>query len=393
MATRGDGNLYVTFISIGQGDCTMVSCPNGKTMMIDCGTSRWDTDYNRRENRNQSKADQEQQSRVLRQEVIDTVYEDRFLKGYNTLDVLVLTHPDQDHCNEVASVLKGDITIKNVYHSSILGKYIAGSAEWFLTKRATVSKVSRITVNQTKKEINDVRIGNATAGDKIDKISTDAATAGFIQILDGTKEPGKSCGVYILASNVISYPGVQDESDAEGKNRGSIVVLIIYGTKKIMLAGDATFNTEKFLIDTYGAKINNLFALKASHHGSSVTSSSAATDTDANINAIDFVNKVKPERLYIHAATDSGASLKLPRYEALKKYVDSGGLANIGIANHTVTCWWYETVLEEKKDGDGKVVKRRSVSHPEWGDKDFTTYVVSTGTGGTYDIELGDANV
>ena len=31
--------LTIHFIDVGQGDCTLVECPNGDTVLIDCGTS------------------------------------------------------------------------------------------------------------------------------------------------------------------------------------------------------------------------------------------------------------------------------------------------------------------------------------------------------------------
>ena len=31
--------LAIHFIDVGQGDCTLVECPNGETVLIDCGTS------------------------------------------------------------------------------------------------------------------------------------------------------------------------------------------------------------------------------------------------------------------------------------------------------------------------------------------------------------------
>src|SRR5256885_2346284 len=120
---------------MGQGDCTMVSLPNGKTMMVDCGTSRWDTDFNTGVNRNKTK---------------------------------------------------------------------------------------------------------------------DAATKGFVKILEGTKGAGKPCNVYILASNVQKYDNVNDQ-DTRVFNRGSVVTLIVYGSQKFMICGDATTNTEKFILAQYNA--------------------------------------------------------------------------------------------------------------------------------------------
>src|SRR4051795_11468447 len=36
--TRGDGVFYLTFLQMGQGDGAIMSTPQGKIVMIDCGT-------------------------------------------------------------------------------------------------------------------------------------------------------------------------------------------------------------------------------------------------------------------------------------------------------------------------------------------------------------------
>lgn len=74
---RGDGELRVHFLDVGQADCTLVEFPDGQTLLIDGG----DVD-----------ADEE----ILR--YLNALKIDR-------LDYLLLTHTDADHCGSLAKVL------------------------------------------------------------------------------------------------------------------------------------------------------------------------------------------------------------------------------------------------------------------------------------------------
>lgn len=32
--------LKITYLNVGQGDCTLIKCPNGTTLMVDCGSAQ-----------------------------------------------------------------------------------------------------------------------------------------------------------------------------------------------------------------------------------------------------------------------------------------------------------------------------------------------------------------
>src|SRR5690242_651685 len=44
--TRGDGQLHLAFIQMGLGDCTMITTPQGRVIMIDCGSDSSEQDDN-----------------------------------------------------------------------------------------------------------------------------------------------------------------------------------------------------------------------------------------------------------------------------------------------------------------------------------------------------------
>ncbi len=81
-AAGGRGGNRVTFLSVGQGDCSIVQTAAGHTYLIDCGSSS--------------------RSRVGKYVLLP------FLKyqGIRRLDAVILTHPDADHVNGVLELLE-----------------------------------------------------------------------------------------------------------------------------------------------------------------------------------------------------------------------------------------------------------------------------------------------
>ena len=77
---RGEGELRIHFIDVGQGDCTLVELPDGKSMLIDGG--------------NGTKPTKKKILRYLNALKIDTI------------DYLVITHGDVDHCGSLNEVIK-----------------------------------------------------------------------------------------------------------------------------------------------------------------------------------------------------------------------------------------------------------------------------------------------
>jgi len=72
----------ILFADVGQGKCILLVAPNGKTMLVDAGTQTYGQD-----GRESSVA-----QKILSQ----------FAQiGVRRLDVILVTHPDKDHCNAV----------------------------------------------------------------------------------------------------------------------------------------------------------------------------------------------------------------------------------------------------------------------------------------------------
>ena len=81
-----ESKLITHFIDVGQGDSEFIELPNGKTMLIDAGTSEYG-------------------------EAVAGYIKDL---GYNTVDYLVATHPHADHIGGMPEVFE-QLNIKSVY--------------------------------------------------------------------------------------------------------------------------------------------------------------------------------------------------------------------------------------------------------------------------------------
>jgi len=214
---EGDGKLYVRCINVGQGDCTLIMTPKGKTMLIDCGSSAWGTSN----------------IKSLQKDLME-------IRTAGYLDVLVLTHPDGDHYNKLQQAL-GTFQIERIYFSNELSAYRAYSfRKWYCYKATVTDKLYGITVdaqNLTPKTLLD------------DGVSTLLAIAANVRA--GT--PG---GAYDI-------------------NTRSIVVHGEFGSHRFIVAADATCATEKFILGSKGSPILQSGFVRVGHHGS-VTSSSSA---------------------------------------------------------------------------------------------------------------------
>ncbi|MBQ3038780.1 MAG: MBL fold metallo-hydrolase [Clostridia bacterium] len=91
-----DGKLNVCYLDVGQGDCSVIVLPNGKTMMIDGG-------------------DINSESTVL-DFLIDN--------GINKIDYLIATHPHSDHIGTLPEIINnfdiGEIYMPRVMHTSTI---------------------------------------------------------------------------------------------------------------------------------------------------------------------------------------------------------------------------------------------------------------------------------
>lgn len=143
-------------------------------------------------------------------------------RGINKLEYLILTHPHNDHIGEVEYIMS-HLKIKYlvIYSSSYNDKMLLSLSN--LSKRYNVKLLD-------VRQVGDFRIGESD---------------------------------FTFLNSYIQ--GSQD------KNEYSIVTLINYHNKKVLLMGDATKNNEEILLKKY--HLPKVDILKVGHHGSKTSSS------------------------------------------------------------------------------------------------------------------------
>lgn len=208
------GQLSIHFIDVGQGDSTLIMCPDNSTILIDAGST----------------------SGMAPEPVRDYITE---IIGPNVdaIDHLIITHADRDHYNLLPDAMRG-FGIGHVYYVGFESHYNSAT---FWTWLSGFPDDRRTQMTET----------NFNASD--------------------APHPGMDCGaaeVYVLAAAI--------RSNSSWKNAQSIVLMVRFGTFEAILTGDATHATENMILSRYQPDFLAVDLLKIGHHGSLATSTSAA---------------------------------------------------------------------------------------------------------------------
>ncbi len=207
-ALRPTQPLVVTFLDVGQGDATVLQTPSGRALLIDA-----------------ARADEESS----RGRTVVLPYLRR--KGINALEALVLTHWDQDHAGGADAVL-GGIAVPIL----VLPKLGRRQEPPSVTEKQTLAMARRM------------------------RVRTVAVARGqIIRVEDG---------VDIAVLNPPSRPHRFRRSP---DNNGSIVLMVRYGERRILLMGDAEEEAELLMLRD-GVK-PRADVLKVGHHGSASSTS------------------------------------------------------------------------------------------------------------------------
>lgn len=194
-------NLQIHFIDVGQGDSTLIITPNNKTILIDGGGSKEAEEFDVGE-------------AILLPYLLD--------RKINTIDYIMISHFDADHCNGLIAVLE-NMKVKKI----IISKQVEMCDEY--------NNIIRL-IKRKNIEIIIVKAG--------DKIQIDNNV--FIDII---------------------YP--QEKLLFKDLNNNSIVAKLRYNNFSMLFTGDIEKEAERNIINHYGktTKLKSTI-LKIAHHGS-----------------------------------------------------------------------------------------------------------------------------
>ncbi len=211
----GDVLVKVHFVNVGQGDAIVIELPEDKYMVIDAGSG--------------TRVDSETKDAYYN-------YLDSVIDG-DKIDYLVATHPDSDHVNMLSGVLER-YDVGKIYYNDY--DKASGTYQTFMDN-AEKETDDRVVISTTNDSYYDLQVGE--------------------------------CSLRFYSAGNDGFP--QEGTQA---NEMSIMCLLTYGGRKLLLTGDATDGTEEWFIDYTARENMNVDFLKVGHHGSAGSSSNAFLD-------------------------------------------------------------------------------------------------------------------
>ena len=239
-----DGQAEIHFIDVGQGDCILIRTVD-QTVLIDAGTDLSE----------------------------DTLHSYLAAGGVSEIDLLVCTHPHEDHIGGADRIL-----------------------EAFDVKRILMPEVSVQTVTFEKL----TEAINAEGAILEHPVPGDSFALGDLQFT-------------VLAptdSQFFFDDSLSDSIDDGDANDSGIVLRLDYGTTSFLFTGDAEESTEASMLESYPIWKLDCDVLKLGHHGSNTSTSE------------EFLQAVSPQWAVISCG--AGNDYGHPHREILNRLLDSG---------------------------------------------------------------------
>ena len=244
---RGDGELKVHFVNVGQGDCIYIQFPDNTDMIIDCGNKSTGYKFN------------------TVQSYLDALNPD------GKINHLMLTHTDEDHVDNLDEIIYA-YEIENIYMPNVLAAP---------TNQNLKDRISALDKDKVAKF------------DDPHTISTETYANFFIAALTE-----KNCNIFLnedrdesTNSIVIStetfrlvfycpteeYYDTTNLSSAERKNAVSPIGILEYNNRRVVLTGDSNEINEPIFIRRIGGALD-CDVLKVGHHGSETSTTAKFLD-------------------------------------------------------------------------------------------------------------------
>ena len=313
------GSLSVYYVDVGQGDCTVISLPDGKTIIIDGGENNKKTET-----------------------AIDSFIAETFT-DFKYFDYAILTHPDSDHCGSLDYALE---------------KYPARVS--YRPNVEAVGTNANPTVDPGKADLSPGAVTKNTAAYAKCITAMYAENADFtptVYVTDPADENqtisgGEGDDYYSLT---FFSPLSKDYSNW---NDYSPIMILEYRGFKFAMSGDAEkANETEFVAKVNAAKTDGVTdkydiftddfcvnAIKTGHHGSSTSTSQEYIDV--------MTTKDGAKNVYYIISCGDGNSYGHPHSETLDK-LDGMNVPEANILRTDKVGTITLTVKEDGEEGDG----------------------------------------
>jgi competence protein ComEC len=216
-AARPDGKLHIDFLDVGQGDSVLLTMPDGTTLLVDGGGR---PNINRRD---MDDGDEpfERDTRTIGEGVVSQYL---WSRGMDRVDYVLATHADADHIDGLNDVARN-----------------------FKTRGAIVARTPA----------DDEEFARFAATMKQTGVPVEMVGGGDVLHFGD------------VSAQVLWPPPSKDES-APSRNNDSIMLLVRYGEKSLLLTGDIEKQGESAVLR---GRINlRSDIVKVAHHGSKTSS-------------------------------------------------------------------------------------------------------------------------
>lgn len=271
---RGDGDLQVHFINVGQGDCILILFPDGKEMLIDCGNDK--------------------NSNTIKESTLD--YIGRYVTD-GQIDYLMATHGDSDHTSFVDDVLYA-YDVDNIYMPFILAEP-ENEAKAEAVANLPAEKLALFTDD-------DTLTSGAYADFFIAALSEEGANIMFNVGNFSITADTYRIDFYCYTAEDWENTGLGD--DAEAKNAVSPIGILEYNGRRVVLTGDSNEINEPKFISQFSVDVLDCDVLKVGHHGS---------ETSSTREFLDFVDC----EYAIISCNASGNTFEHPRQATLDRFI------------------------------------------------------------------------
>ena len=249
--------LVMHTINVGQAEAIMLKLPDGKSMLVDSG--------------NTGNSKNEKLKSYLLNNYFNQV--GKISNGEYVIDYFVITHSDADHIGG-ASMIFDTFQVNKVFRPNIFAD--------------TAEPDKSYDAGYTKKTIES---------DEWNKVVTKMYAEENCEVVFS------KAGIKIVEENYSIKFCAPTQNNYSNVNGYSPIIIVEYASRKIMLTGDATTESEEKAI----SNLEKCDVLKVAHHGSKTSTSEK------------FLEVVKPSYAIISVNSEERKNYGLPKQEILNR--------------------------------------------------------------------------